>query len=100
MRRKLELFDTLRESYDGFIISFSNNKVNFYIPELKLFLNYKLYHRKLKEFCTIEEEDNNIKLFFKGSLEEEYNLFQPVTVKVHKRLEQDFIYKKLLFSIN
>lgn len=98
--RKLELFDTLRESYNGFIISFSNNKVNFYIPELKLFLNYKLYHRKLEEFCTIEEEDNNIKLFFKGSLEEEYKLFQPVTVIVHKRLEQDFIYKKLLFSIN
>ena len=57
--RKLELFDTIRESYDGFIISFSNNKVNFYIPELKLFLNYKLYHRKLEEFCTIEEEEGS-----------------------------------------
>ena len=90
-------------TYKGYIIDFIERenlpiKIKFYIPDIGIILSQEAFNNKLKTLYKTELTENKLKIV-KDNEQIEYEIFQEISVSLHKRPDEINPNRKLKFEI-
>ena len=90
-------------TYKGYIIDFIERdnlpiKIKFYLPDLRIVLSQEAFNNKLKTLYKTELTENKLKIV-KDNEQIEYEIFQEISVSLHKRPDEINPNRKLKFEI-